>query len=49
MCVCVCVYIGMCLILLQINKLSRWQVIDKVREHSTEAAKSGDGGVCILS
>lgn len=28
----------------QINRLSRWQVIDMVRTISTEAAKSGDGG-----
>lgn len=34
----------MTLLLLQISKLSRWQVVDKVRELSTEAARSGDSG-----
>ena len=28
----------------QISKLSRWQVVDRVRELSTEAARSGDSG-----
>lgn len=33
---------------LQITKLSRWQVIDRVRELSTEAARTGDGGMYVL-
>ena len=35
----------------KISKLSRWQVIDRVRELSTEAARSGDGGMawCVYT
>ena len=32
-------------LLVQISKLGRWQVIDMVRALSTEAAKSGEGGM----
>lgn len=36
--------------LIQINRMSRWQVVDRVRELSTKAVKSGgDGSTCSRS
>ena len=34
---------------LQIEKMSRWQVVDRVRELSTKAVKSGgEGSECTM-